>query len=152
MFTAAGKTMMRVAPAEFAQYTNKLTLLGIGANCGVGPAEILHSVQGVDGVTTHYIVAKANCGIPQFNKDFEIEYPMSPDYMAAFALFARDAGATIIGGCCGTTPLHIKAMHAALNNTPHKNVFDLKESYAILGKPWPQKTESKGNRRGNPSR
>ena len=49
------------------------------------------------------VVAKGNCGIPQY-VDGAIHFHGSPELMAQYALYARDAGATIIGGCCGTTP------------------------------------------------
>src|SRR3546814_8133403 len=59
------------------------------------------------------LVAKSNCGIPQFVAG-EIEYSGTPELMADYARLALDAGVRIIGGCCGTTPEHIRAMRAAL--------------------------------------
>ena len=64
------------------------------------------------------IAAKGNCGIPEFING-EIHYNGTTTLMADYACFARDIGATIIGGCCGTTHEHVKAMHDALeNNVP----------------------------------
>ena len=59
------------------------------------------------------IVAKGNCGIPQY-RDGHIHYDGTPAVMADYACLARDAGARIIGGCCGTTPAHLAAMALAL--------------------------------------
>ena len=55
--------------------------------------------------------------------------------MAEYALFARDAGAKIIGGCCGTSPAHISAMVVALNGTA-KRSFDSAAMTAVLGEAW----------------
>nr|MDJ0971573.1 homocysteine S-methyltransferase family protein [Kiloniellales bacterium] len=60
-------------------------------------------------------VAKSNCGIPEFVKD-EIHYTGTPELMADYARMALDVGARIIGGCCGTTPMHLAAMHEALKD------------------------------------
>ncbi|MCZ7600213.1 MAG: homocysteine S-methyltransferase family protein [Gammaproteobacteria bacterium] len=61
------------------------------------------------------LVAKANCGIPEYH-DGKIVYNGTPDLMARYAVLARDAGARIIGGCCGTTPDHVAAMRKALES------------------------------------
>src|SRR3546814_19788144 len=66
------------------------------------------------------LVAKSNCGIPQFVGG-EIEYSGTPELMADYARLALDAGVRIIGGCCGTTPEHIRAMRAALEAQDRKS-------------------------------
>ena len=107
----------------------------MGANCGVGPAELMDSTQGLVAAGIDIpIVAKGNCGIPQY-VDGEIHFHGSPELMAEYALYARDAGATIIGGCCGTTPEHVAAMVNALNSTA-KRTLDKIAMTAALGKPW----------------
>ncbi len=63
------------------------------------------------------IIAKGNSGIPQYT-DGEIHFHGRPELMAQYELYARDAGAMIIGGCCGTAPKHLTAMVDALNSTP----------------------------------
>jgi len=62
------------------------------------------------------LVAKANCGIPEFVGG-EIHYNGTPEIMARYAVMARDAGARIVGGCCGTSPEHVAAMRKALDST-----------------------------------
>ena len=107
----------------------------IGANCGIGPAELLHSVQGILTQANDIpVVAKGNCGIPAY-VDGAIHYHGTPELMAEYALFARDAGAKIIGGCCGTSPAHVAAMVSALNGTA-KRPFDLAAMTAALGTAW----------------
>ena len=62
------------------------------------------------------LIAKGNAGIPKFH-DGHIHYDGTPDVMAAYAVLARDSGARIIGGCCGTMPEHLRAMRHALEGT-----------------------------------
>jgi 5-methyltetrahydrofolate--homocysteine methyltransferase len=64
---------------------------------------------------TAILVAKANCGIPQF-VDGEIRFNGTPELMAQYARLSLDAGARIIGGCCGTTPDHLRVMRQALES------------------------------------
>jgi 5-methyltetrahydrofolate--homocysteine methyltransferase len=61
------------------------------------------------------VVAKGNCGIPQY-VDGHIHYPGTPELMADYARIALDAGAKIIGGCCGTSPEHLAAMRKSLES------------------------------------
>jgi methionine synthase I (cobalamin-dependent) len=116
-FDTNGRTMMGVTPAELARLTHELSPRprAYGANCGVGPAELVAAlVNMVPGTEAgDVIVAKANCGIPHY-VDGEIQYSGTPELMARYAVLAHAAGARIIGGCCGTTPQHVQAMRAAL--------------------------------------
>ena len=61
------------------------------------------------------LVAKSNCGVPEFVNG-HIHYSGTPEVMARYARMARDAGARIIGGCCGSTPEHLRAITAALSD------------------------------------
>jgi methionine synthase I (cobalamin-dependent) len=134
-FDTARRSMMGVTPADFAQFAMEIGLDMAGANCGVGPSELMDSTQGL--VSTGIaipVIAKGNCGIPQY-VDGAIHFQGSPALMAQYAVFARDAGATIIGGCCGTTPEHIAAMVEALNNQP-KRTLDAEAMQTSLGVPW----------------
>ena len=78
------------------------------------------------------IVAKGNCGIPHY-QDGQIHYDGTPEVMADYACLARDAGARIIGGCCGTTPAHIAAMAEALATRPAGPPPDRATIEAALG-------------------
>jgi len=78
------------------------------------------------------LVAKANCGIPQF-VDGEIRYSGTQELMAQYARLARDTGARIIGGCCGTTPQHLAAMRQALENYQPRPAPDIDRVAELLG-------------------
>jgi len=134
-FDTASRSMMGVTPDAFTTFATGAGANFIGANCGIGPAELLHSVQGmVPAAGEVPVVAKGNCGIPAYVEG-KIHYHGTPALMAEYALFARDAGARIIGGCCGTTPDHVAAMVAALDNTPPRP-FDHDAMVAALGVAW----------------
>jgi 5-methyltetrahydrofolate--homocysteine methyltransferase len=118
-FDTNGRTMMGLAPADVAAFATTLAHppAGCGSNCGVGPAETVLSVLNMAsaGCAPALLVAKGNCGIPQW-VDGHICYDGTPPLMASYARLAWAAGARIIGGCCGTTPEHLRAMRAALES------------------------------------
>ncbi len=119
-FDTAGRTMMGFTSADMAAMVEKLANppLAYGANCGVGAADLLRTVLGfVAQGSERPIIAKGNAGIPKYH-DGHIHYDGTPDLMADYAVLARDAGATIIGGCCGTMPEHLAKMRAALESRP----------------------------------
>lgn len=115
-FDTAGRTMMGITPGDFGALAASLASQpeAIGANCGVGAAELVCTVHAISQARPDaIIVAKGNCGVPEF-VDGHIHYSGTPELMADYARLVRDAGATIIGGCCGTTAAHLAAMRAAL--------------------------------------
>ena len=117
-FDTSGRTMMGLTPPEHATLCATLTPApcGCGSNCGVGAAEVVAGILAMAHVAApgQVLVAKANCGIPEFI-DGKIHYNGSPELMAGYAGLARDAGARVIGGCCGTTAAHVRAMREALD-------------------------------------
>lgn len=120
-FDTGGRTMMGVRPADAMRNSKNLgaPLVAFGANCGIGPAQLLDSVLGlVQGAAPgDIIVAKSNCGLPVMGEDMKVRYNGTPEIMSAYARMARDAGARIIGGCCGTTPAHVRAMVQAVQGS-----------------------------------
>lgn len=117
-FDTAGRTMMGVTSAALAKLVERLPHkpVAFGANCGVGAADLLRTVLGFEAESaTRPIIAKGNAGIPKY-VDGHIHYDGTPDLMAEYAVLARNAGATIIGGCCGTMPEHLAKMRAALES------------------------------------
>ena len=115
-FDTAGRTMMGVTSAQFVNQVEKLAYppLAFGANCGVGASDLMRTILGFAATGTEVpIIAKGNAGIPKY-VDGAIHYDGTPELMAQYACLARDAGAKIIGGCCGTMPEHLRAMRAAL--------------------------------------
>ncbi|HCQ64698.1 MAG TPA: methionine synthase I [Rhodobacteraceae bacterium] len=135
-FDTAGRTMMGLTSTDFAALVAGLAHkpLAYGANCGVGSSDLLRTILGFaeadNGVP---IVAKGNAGIPKYVEG-EIVYDGTPALMADYAELARNAGAKIIGGCCGTTPDHLRAMRAALETrAPATEKPTLAEIEAKLG-------------------
>ena len=119
-FDTAGRTMMGVTSEAMVKLVDKLPAppVAFGANCGVGASDLLRTVLGFSGTdTTRPIIAKGNAGIPKY-VDGHIHYDGTPELMADYAALARDCGASIIGGCCGTTPDHLRQMREALETRP----------------------------------
>lgn len=119
-FDTAGRTMMGVTSKHLATFMEGLPNppIAFGANCGVGASDLLRTMVGVrDASETGTLIAKGNAGIPKYVEG-HIHYDGTPELMAKYAVLARDCGATIIGGCCGTMPEHLSAMRAALEATP----------------------------------
>lgn len=114
-FDTNGRTMMGITPAELASLSHKHSLAACGSNCGVGAAELIASIVNLAAAAdpAAILVAKANCGIPQY-VDGAIQFNGTPEVMTEYARLALDAGARIIGGCCGTTPEHLRAMRQTL--------------------------------------
>ena len=95
---------------------SRLTAWGvdaIGCNCSAGPATVLTALERLAAATSLPLVAMPNAGMPRAVDGRNI-YLCSPEYMASFARKFLKAGAQFIGGCCGTTPNHIRAMKSAL--------------------------------------
>lgn len=119
-FDTAGRTMMGLTSADMAKMVGKLdhAPLAFGANCGTGASDLLRTVLGFTAAGPERpIIAKGNAGIPKY-QDGHIHYDGTPELMADYACLARDAGATIVGGCCGTMPDHLRAMREALETRP----------------------------------
>jgi 5-methyltetrahydrofolate--homocysteine methyltransferase len=113
-FDTRGRTMMGVTPEQAARSLTEWGAAAIGGNCGNGPEEILEVIQKMRAVAPDIVlVAKSNAGKPEI-VDGKTMYRATPEVMAQSGLALRDADARIIGGCCGTTPAHIKAMRDAL--------------------------------------
>jgi homocysteine S-methyltransferase len=85
----------------------------IGVNCSTGPATVLTAIEAMRAATTLPLAAMPNAGMPRAVEGRNI-YLCSPEYMASFARKAIAAGAQVVGGCCGTTPNHIRAMRSAM--------------------------------------
>ncbi|MCP4329849.1 MAG: betaine--homocysteine S-methyltransferase [Alphaproteobacteria bacterium] len=138
-FDSAGRTMMGLLPNAYARLCGELQPppFAYGANCGVGAPELLHTLLGMKSAADadDILIAKANCGIPQY-VDGALVYSGTVEIMADYARLARDIGARIIGGCCGTTATHVQAMRAALDHGPAGLVPDLTQISARMGTPW----------------
>jgi len=133
-FDTNGRTMMGITPSELAGLHRRHQLAACGSNCGVSPAELVASMVNLATASdpSAVLVAKANCGIPQY-VDGAIRFNGTPDLMAQYACLSLDAGARIIGGCCGTTPEHLRVMRRALESHVRGPIPDLAVIETRLG-------------------
>ena len=88
----------------------------VGCNCSVGPVAMLEALERVAGVTSLPLAAQPNAGMPRDIEGRNL-YLCSPEYMASYARKFAAAGIRLVGGCCGTTPDHIRAMKSALRSS-----------------------------------
>jgi 5-methyltetrahydrofolate--homocysteine methyltransferase len=115
-FDTHGRTMMGVTPEHAFETLSSHDVVALGGNCGNGPEEIIEVITKMSSVNNGVpLVAKANAGIPELVKGKAV-YRASPETMADYAIKSYEAGARIIGGCCGSTPEHITAISEALTN------------------------------------
>ena len=138
-----GRTMMGVTPSDLVNLQADLPvpLMAYGTNCGLGAAEVVAAILNMDQAATKLgiepvLVAKGNCGIPEW-KEGKICYSGTPELMAKYATMVVDAGARIVGGCCGTTPVHIAAMRAAIDSHvkgARPSVEDIQQSLGTITK------------------
>ena len=112
-FDTGGRTMMGVDPVTAAVELTDNGAAGVGANCGLGPAETLDIVRKMREAVSSIIIAQPNAGLPQVVGGQTV-YSSTPEEMAAYAVDFARSGVNIIGACCGSTPEHIRAMAAAL--------------------------------------
>jgi 5-methyltetrahydrofolate--homocysteine methyltransferase len=113
-FDTRGHTMMGVSPEQAVAALTAWGADAVGGNCGNGPDELLTVVARMRAADpAAVLVAKSNAGMPEL-VDMRAVYRTDPAEMAAQAAAMRAAGATIIGGCCGTTPQHLAAIAAAV--------------------------------------
>jgi homocysteine S-methyltransferase len=104
-----GNSLEGVSPEVFGARLARLPVDAVGVNCSVGPAPMLAAVERIAGVVPLPIAAQPNAGKPRVVDNRNL-YLCSPEYMAEFARRFVEAGARIVGGCCGTTPDHLRAI------------------------------------------
>ncbi|WP_424967895.1 betaine--homocysteine S-methyltransferase [Dinoroseobacter sp. S375] len=133
-FDTAGRTMMGTTSAAMAKMVETLDHppVAYGANCGVGASDLLRTVLGFSAAGSERpLIAKGNAGIPKY-VDGHIHYDGTPELMGEYAKLARASGATVIGGCCGTTFEHLRHMRAALDesgpNLPRPSLDEIAET------------------------
>src|SRR5262249_15315320 len=104
-----GKTHYGTDPIVFGPELASMGVDVVGVNCSVGPHGVLEAVEKLARVVTIPISAQPNAGLPREVGDRKM-YMASPEYMASYARRMVEAGARIVGGCCGTTPDHIRSI------------------------------------------
>lgn len=117
-FTRDDRTVLGDDPAKVARILKETGVDVIGVNCSGGPAQLLRILKQMgQAVPDGKFWVKPNAGWPE-QVGGRIMYPADADYFGEYALSFREMGACIVGGCCGTTPQHIAAMHKALATAP----------------------------------
>ena len=118
----------------------------IGCNCSVGPVAMLEAIERIRRLTDKPLSAQPNAGIPRSIEGRNI-YLCSPEYIASYTRKFVNAGVNLVGGCCGTTPEHIKAMSAALRMTDAKGkssgfrvVTEAKRESSVIPPPLAQRS------------
>ncbi len=134
-----GRTMMGLTAADTITISTSLNthITAVGTNCGVGASEVVAAVLNLNKAADSLgvrpaIVAKANCGIPEYI-DGKVVYNGTPELMAKYASLCINAGANIIGGCCGTSPEHVKSMRDAIDAHTVSDAPELADIEAALG-------------------
>jgi methionine synthase / methylenetetrahydrofolate reductase (NADH) len=108
-----GNCLDGATPETFTAKLNSWGVDVIGCNCSVGPVAMLEAIERIRRLTDKPLSAQPNAGIPRSIEGRNI-YLCSPEYMASYARKFVNAGVVLVGGCCGTTPEHIKSMKQAL--------------------------------------
>jgi methionine synthase / methylenetetrahydrofolate reductase(NADPH) len=116
-----GKTHYGTDPAVFGPELAAMGADVIGVNCSVGPHGVLEAVEKLARVVTLPLSAQPNAGLPREVADRKI-YMASPEYMASYARRMVEAGARLVGGCCGTTPDHIRAIVGFVQSVSPRHV------------------------------
>ncbi len=134
-FTRDDSTILGDSPEKVARTLVEAGADVIGINCSSGPAQLLRLLRVIHSATPQAkIWVKPNAGWPE-QVGGRIMYPADPDYFGDYALAFCEAGASIIGGCCGTTPRHIAAMRKALDSNPQGCAIQVLPTSEILETP-----------------
>ncbi|MCR5177798.1 MAG: homocysteine S-methyltransferase family protein [Lachnospiraceae bacterium] len=110
-FEADGRTLFGTDAASGAVVLEALGASAVGANCSTGPSEMADVIRNMAKVTTIPIIAKPNAGFPRTDGNGNTYYDMTPEEFAEGAARLVDAGASVLGACCGSTPAFIEELH-----------------------------------------
>lgn len=125
-----GKTTFGTTPESFTAELDDLAIDVIGLNCGMGPNHTLNALEKMRTVTTKRLSAQPNAGLPRDVQGRQF-YMGSPEYMAEFSRRFVQAGAKFVGGCCGTTPTHIKLISEAIRSvSPRQSISEARKQSA----------------------
>ena len=130
------RTAFGATPEDIARVLDRWGVDVIGLNCSVGPQTILEAIERMAAVTDRKLSAQPNAGMPR-EVGGRSMYMASPEYMATYARHLVQAGAKIVGGCCGTTPEHIKAMVEGVRPLAPRTRVSVGETreFAVPGEP-----------------
>ena len=148
-FESDGRTLYGTDAVTAAVVLSSLGADAVGTNCSTGPDKMVDVVRGMAGVTSIPIIAKPNAGLPSLDQNGNTVYDMEASVFGEYMRALVDAGASIVGGCCGTTPAHIRALRDAVGDMKilHRQVpgkrfltserktvaFGLEDNFIIVG-------------------
>src|SRR5438067_7768991 len=136
-YSEEGTTHGDIRPSDAAAQLKNKNVQVIGANCTVGPQALLPILQELAAVDDIRISGMPNAGFPKREGD-RIVYPKSsPEYFALFAREAAALGIRVLGGCCGTTPAHIRAMADAVKSLRPTKAATFASAVEAIAKPAP---------------
>ena len=121
-FEADGKTLYGTDAVTAAVTLEKLGACAIGANCSTGPDQMVDVIRDIAAVVSIPVIAKPNAGLPSLNEQGETVYDMDEPEFAEGIRELVKSGASVIGGCCGTSPSYIKALSEALEEIGRAHV------------------------------
>jgi methionine synthase I (cobalamin-dependent)/5,10-methylenetetrahydrofolate reductase len=140
-----GSTPTGTSPEDFTRQLDSWGADLIGLNCSVGPAAVLEALERMTAVTEKKLSAQPNAGLPRTIEGRNI-YLCSPEYMASYARRFIEVGARLVGGCCGTTPDHIRAIKAAvrsLSPQPTRTTVEVAARQVRAAEPIPVEKRSR---------
>lgn len=114
-FEGDGRSLYGTDAATAAVVLESLGADAIGANCSTGPGQMARIIRSMASVTKVPVIAKPNAGLPSLDAEGKTVYSMQAEEFAEEMRKVCEAGASMIGGCCGTTPAHISALHSAFH-------------------------------------
>jgi len=114
-------TIMGNRPEDLARMAEDCGADAVGANCGIGPDTYVKVARRLASATTLPVWIKPNAGSPQIGPNGMTQFPIGPQEFASYAPQLVESGARFVGGCCGTTPDHVRAIVAILRNTLPKS-------------------------------
>ncbi|MBC7074719.1 MAG: homocysteine S-methyltransferase family protein [Syntrophomonadaceae bacterium] len=142
-FENDGRTVMGTDPITALIILEALQPLAIGANCSGGSKELLPVIEQMQRYSSVFLSVEPNAGMPVLI-DGKTVFPDTPEEMAEYALRLRDAGANIIGGCCGSTPEHIQAISSTIKGLPplarkpkKLKAFASRSTHLLIGEGYP---------------
>ncbi|HPN66687.1 MAG TPA: homocysteine S-methyltransferase family protein [Candidatus Omnitrophota bacterium] len=122
-FEGGERSTYGTTPAAFAVLLNSLGADIIGTNCSTGPKELINAIKQISPLTDRFISCQPNAGLPELRSG-KTYFPETPKSFAKYAVTFAKLGVNVIGGCCGTTPEHIKEIRYALKKRkPAKRVY-----------------------------
>jgi len=132
-----GKTTFGATPEAFTARLDELDVEVIGLNCGMGPNHVLNALEKMRPITNKKLSAQPNAGLPRDVQGRQF-YMGSPEYMAEFSRRFVQTGAKFVGGCCGTTPTHIKLIAEAIRSvSPRQSISEARKESAHVAELTP---------------